>query len=75
MQQKYWLDSTTVRATFVQIMPIIVLIAKAFNVEIGNGEQTALIEGLAALVSLAAVVYAIYGRAKAQYQLTFKVGE
>ncbi|MFA6429761.1 MAG: hypothetical protein WCV84_04670 [Patescibacteria group bacterium] len=71
MEQKYWLDSSTVRASLLQMLPVMVLVLKMFGIEIGDGETQSIVEGITAIVSLVGVVYAIVGRAKADKPLTF----
>lgn len=75
MENKFWLDSQTVRASLVTVIPMIALILKAFHVEIGNDEQNSIIEGLAAVAGLVGVVHVIVGRFKATKPLTFNKGE
>ena len=67
---KYWLDSTTIRGALVTVIPAVVLIVKMFGVQIGNGEQQNLIDGVTAIAGLISTVVAIIGRFRATKQLT-----
>jgi uncharacterized membrane protein len=67
---KYWLDSTTIRGALVTVIPAVVLIVKMFGVQIGNGEQQNLIDGVTAIAGLIGTVVAIIGRFRATKQLT-----
>jgi hypothetical protein len=70
METKFWLDSTTVRGALVTVFPAVILILKAFHVEIGEGEQNTLVDGLVALAGLIGTAYAIIGRFKANSRIT-----
>lgn len=72
MAAKFWLDSTTVRASLITILPAALMLLKAFHVEIGEGEANSIVDGLAALVGLVGAVVAIYGRLKATHTLTLE---
>ena len=67
---KYWLNSTTVQGALVTVIPAVVLIVKMFGVQIGNGEQQNLIDGVTAIAGLIGTVVAIIGRFRATKQLT-----
>ena len=70
METKFWLDSTTIRGALVTVLPALALILKACGIEIGEGERTALIDGIVAITGLIGTVYAIVGRFRATKQLT-----
>lgn len=72
IEQKYWLDSKSVRGALVTVFPVLVLVLKSFGLEVGDGEQQAIIDGVSAVVGLAGTVFAIYGRVKANGSLRFK---
>lgn len=72
MEQKWWLNSATVRGALVTLVPAIALVLQAFGVDLGSEEQEGLINGVVAIVGLAGTVYAIAGRAKASSVITFK---
>lgn len=72
MDTKYWLDSTTVKATLAQIFPVLVLLLKALGIEILPGEADVIMQGIAGLVAMGGVIYAIYGRSQAMGGLHFK---
>jgi hypothetical protein len=67
---KFWLDSTTVRGALVTVLPAIALILKAFDIDIGEGEQENLVDGIAAVAGLIGTVYAIVGRFRASRPLS-----
>lgn len=71
MEQKHWLDSTTIRAALVTYVPMVVLLLNAFGVEIGDSEQSQIIEGIMAVVGLISLGYVIYGRIRAVASLYF----
>uniref|UniRef100_A0A6H1ZBX6 Uncharacterized protein n=1 Tax=viral metagenome TaxID=1070528 RepID=A0A6H1ZBX6_9ZZZZ len=71
MTTKYWLDSTTVKATLAQIFPVLVLLLKAFGVEVLPGEADVIMQGIAGLVAMGGAIYAIYGRSQAMGGLHF----
>ena len=52
------------------VIPAVVLIVKMFGVQIGNGEQQNLIDGVTAIAGLIGTVVAIIGRFRATKQLT-----
>lgn len=72
METKFWLDSTTVRGALITIFPAVILILKAFHVEIGDGEQNAIVDGLVALAGLIGTAYAILGRFRANSRITIE---
>lgn len=67
---KFWLDSTTVRGALVTTLPAAALFLKAFDVNLGEGEQRNILEGIVALVGLIGTAYAIIGRFRASKWIT-----
>ena len=65
MEQKWWLDSATIRGVLVATLPTLALLLKAFGVEFGSEEQTAIVNGLVGLVGMAGAIYAVIGRFRA----------
>lgn len=63
--EKFWLDSTTIRGALVTVLPAIALILKAFDIDIGEGEREHIVDGIAAIAGLVGTVYAIVGRFRA----------
>lgn len=70
METKFWLDSTTVRGALVTILPALILILKAFHVDLGDGEKNAIVDGIVAVAGLVGTGYAIIGRFRASGRLT-----
>lgn len=70
MDQKYWLDSTTVQASLAQVVPFIVMLLNVFNVKMGSDEVMTVVTAISAVWSAVAVVYAVMGRFKADRPLT-----
>lgn len=71
-EAKFWLDSKSVRGALVTTLPVIILLLKALGIEVGDGEQQVLVEGVTAIVGLLGTVMAIYGRVKASGALRLK---
>lgn len=71
-EAKFWLDSKSVRGALVTTLPVIILLLKALGIEVGDGEQQVLVEGVTAIVGLLGTVMAIYGRVKASVALRLK---
>jgi len=66
---KFALDSTTIRALLVAIVPILTLL---FNIEFSEEQLDQMAVVILLLVNLAASFYAAYGRDKADKPLRWK---
>lgn len=71
---KYWLDSSTIQATLRALVPTAILIARAFGLELGEGELIKAVEAVGSLVAsiwvLVEFVNVIRGRFKAEQPLS-----
>lgn len=65
MEQKWWLNSATIRGILVAVLPTIAILLKAFGVDFGSDEQTAIINGVVGVIGMAGAIYAVIGRFKA----------
>lgn len=72
METKWWLDSSTVRASLVAFTAAIVPALRLFGIDIGDGEVKSIVDGICGLITLMSVVWAIIGRFKADKPLTLK---
>ncbi len=73
--KKFWLNSLTIRATILGMIPTIVTLLGMFHVQIATGEQQAIISGIMGVFGLISAVAAIYGRFKAGTPLTTSVAQ
>jgi len=69
--QKWWLDSQTVRATLLTAVPTIVTLCALFNVHIENDQVELFVNGVAAVVGLVGIVKLIIDRFSKK-DITFK---
>lgn len=65
MEQKWWLDSQTVKGALISIVPTVVIFLKLFNVEVQNSEVDTIVSGLAGILGIIGTVTTIIGRFKA----------
>lgn len=72
MNQKWWLNSTTIRGALVTILPVIVLALKAFGVDIATEEQDQFIDAIASVIGLIGTIYAIIGRFEAKKEISIE---
>lgn len=72
MEQKWWLNSTTVRGILVAVLPTIALVLKAFGIEFQSEQMNSITDGIVAVVGMIGTIYAIVGRVKADKPLGLK---
>lgn len=72
MDQKHWLDSTTVRATLLGTVPAVYAVSRAFGLDLPDGLLETIVNGLAAVLTLVSLAGAFIGRFKADKPLTFE---
>lgn len=72
MNDKWWLDSQTVRGALLTVLPTITLFLKLAGIEVGNEELTTIVEALASVAGMLGVLMAIAGRFKADKPITFQ---
>ena len=73
--KKFYLDSSTIRAVLTAVLPVLILIARAFGVDIGESEVQQAIEAAVTAASSLTLVYALVkiwlGRFKARQPLSY----
>lgn len=72
MNEKWWLNSQTVRGALLAILPTIALILKVAGVEVGDDELNTIVEAVVSVVGLFGVLMAIAGRFKAKGSISFQ---
>lgn len=72
MNDKWWLDSQTVRGALLTVLPTITLILNLTGIEVGNEELTTIVETLASVAGMLGVLMAIAGRFKANKPIAFQ---
>lgn len=72
MNDKWWLDSQTVRGSLIAVLPTIALLLKVAGIEVGDGELNTIVEAVVSLVGLIGVLMAIAGRFKAKEPISFQ---
>lgn len=71
MNSKYWLDSTTVKATLLGAIPAVYQVARLLGLDLPDGLLEQVVNGLAAVLALVSIVGAFVGRVKAEKPLHF----
>lgn len=72
MNEKWWLDSQTVRGALLTILPTVALVLKLAGVEVGSDELNTIVETAASVAGMLGVLMAIAGRFKANKPITFQ---
>lgn len=72
MNDKWWLDSQTVRGALLTILPTVALVLKLTGVEVGSDELNTIVEAAASVAGMLGVLMAIAGRFKANKTITFQ---
>jgi len=70
VEEKWWLDSRTVRGTLLTVVPTLLAVLKLFGVDVHNDEAQAVVEGIASLCGMLGVVLAISGRLRASGKIS-----
>lgn len=71
MDTKFWLDSNTVRGILVAAIPTVYQLAKLAGLEIPDGTLESIVDGCAAVLQLAGLVLAFWGRHTADKPLGY----
>lgn len=72
MDTKHWLDSTTIKANLVGIVPAVYAISRVFGLHIQDGLLEEIVNGIAATLTLISLVGVFIGRFKANQPLTLE---
>lgn len=72
MNDKWWLDSQTVRGSLLAVLPTITLVLKLAGVDVADGELNTIVETIVSVLGMVGVLMAIAGRFKAKQPLTFQ---
>jgi len=65
----WYLNSTTIRASLVTLIPVIGLILKALGIEVVPAEMDKIVDGVASIIGLVGTIYVIVGRFRAQQKI------
>jgi len=68
---KHWLDSKTVRGSLLALVPPVLVVFGLLDINIGGEELEAIVELIAAFAGFIGGCVAIYGRFKAEGDITF----
>jgi len=71
METKFWLNSTTIRALLLGLLPTAYQLAKVLGLDLPDGLLEQSIDGVSAITSLASIIWAFIGRIKAEKPLSF----
>lgn len=65
----WYLNSTTIRASLVTLVPVLNLVLKAFGIDVVPAELDKLVDGIVSLIGLIGTIYVIVGRIRAQKKI------